>query len=320
MSVISDLGNEYNCYKKNNNSKALMSKTSKHRNIFRFLYLKNVERKYGQKLYDILGVMNDANELETVLSLGEKKILGLLKKGEFSACEFGDAISKDGQIPIKSDEKNYTLSRIRKCIVFNKVTGLNLIEFDGIGVNPKRSYRHTTRSMIQIFEDNDISKEDLEKIYNIYGTQILEEYTEDTFLRNKSTILQRDGCIAVGGLQDHTKVYTQEELDEIMQQYFQGKQMSKENKYILVGILQKSAQLIDVYSKQHLYEHPDYIKKEVDAGIFRDISVSGKVYSNDERKEKIKLGTVWDRSSIEKKNNLGILKSRLEKMLETSPC
>lgn len=50
-----------------------------------------------------------------------------------------------------------------------------------------------------------------------------------------------------------------------------------------MGLLAKEADLIGTYTVKHLREHPEYIKSEINVGIFDNIVLSGKTYTNKER-------------------------------------
>ena len=57
--------------------------------------------------------------------------------------------------------------------------------------------------MLSIFEENEVTKDILKEIYDMYGKELVECYNNDAYLRNK-TILKLDGknekTNAVGGL------------------------------------------------------------------------------------------------------------------------
>ena len=92
---------------------------------------------------------------------------------------------------------------------------------------------------------------------------------------------------------------------------------SKTEQYILIGLLAKEADLIGTYTVKHLREHPEYIKSEINVGIFDNIVLSGKTYTNKERKEIATLSQVWSKGDLNRYHNLGLLRQRLESLPET---
>ena len=86
----------------------------------------------------------------------------------------------------------------------------------------------------------------------------------------------------------------------IFQKYFNNKELSQTEQYILIGLLAKEADLIGTYTVKHLREHPEYIKSEINVGIFDNIVLSGKTYTNKERKEIATLGKVWSKDDLNK--------------------
>ena len=62
---------------------------------------------------------------------------------------------------------------------------------------------------------------------------------------------------------------------------------------------------------KNLKEHIDYIKSEIRLGIFQDIVVANKHYTNDDRKRLVNLAGKWNDNDLARYNNLPLLKERL---------
>lgn len=115
-------------------------------------------------------------------------------------------------------------------------------------------------------------------------------------------------------MEDHINIYGQDELKAIIKKYFKGEELSEKENYILMGLLQKCAELLDIYKYKHLMGHEKYIIAEMDLGIFQNIVVNGRQYNNKERKKQVKLASIWDRETMQKYNNLETLKQRCNKL------
>ena len=314
---------DYKQYKNPRYSRALTLQKSKNRNLFNYIQMKRFERKYGDALYRHFKIMNDIDSYELLINLfGKKNIETALANNDATTAEIADKLFEEGNIE-KSNEMqdNYVLKNMKNCIAFNRATGLNLSDLK-LGIKPEYFSRQTlnSKSMIEIFEENEITKDILKEIYDIYGEEILSCYNKDTYLRNK-TVLKLDGkyenTIAAGGLQDHVTYYSEEDLNLIFQKYFNNKELSKTEQYILIGLLAKEADLIGAYTIKHLREHPEHIKSEIDVGIFNDIVLSGKKYTNDERRKIAKLYKVWNEDDLNRYNNLQLLRKRLDSLPKT---
>ena len=79
----------------------------------------------------------------------------------------------------------------------------------------------------------------------------------------------------------------------------------------------KEADLIGTYTIKYLREHPEYIKSEIGVGIFNNIVLSGKKYTNDERRKIAKLSKVWNEDDLNRYNNLPLLRKRLSSLPKT---
>ena len=198
---------------------------------------------------------------------------------------------------------------------FYKVTGLNISDFKK-GVNPEDFKRKTlnSRNIIESFENNNITKDDIKRIYSIYSDEIVSEYIDDTELKNKSTIAtggSYDIMFAPGGLQDHVTHYSISDFKKIYEKYLNDEELSQKEKYILMGLLIKTSDLLEVYGINYLKEHSNYIKSEIKMGVFRDIVLNGKKYLNSERKKIASLSKVWNIDKWSKYKNLPLLKKRI---------
>jgi len=314
---------EYKLYKNSRYSKAVTSHNSKNRNIFKFIQLKSFGKKYRDVLYKHFRVMNDIDSYEFLIDLfGKKRLERALDNPENTTTQIADMLLKsEGAEFFDGSKKNHVLDNMRNCIIFNRATELNLTEFQ-LGIQPGNFRRESLngKSMIDIFEENGISKDVLKEIYKIYGMEIISQYNSDSYLRN-ATVLKLDGkyekSSAVGGLQDHITYYSEEDFNAILQKYFGEEELSKTEQYILIGLLAKESDLIGTYTVKQLREHPDYIKSEIAAGVFKDIVVSGKTYTNEERKRITALSNVWSADDLNRYNNLALLKQRLSSLPKT---
>ena len=314
---------EYKHYKHPRHSNALTVQNSKSRNIFNYIQAKRLGRKYGDVLYKHFKVMDDVNSYDLLINLfGRRNIERALDNKEATTSQIADKLFEECNMEnLDKKQANYVLQSMMNCITFNRATGLDLSEIQH-GINPETFSRASlgNKSMLSIFEENEVTKDILKEIYDMYGKELVECYNNDAYLRNK-TILKLDGknekTNAVGGLQDHVTYYSNEDFDMIFQKYFNNKELSQTEQYILIGLLAKEADLIGTYTVKHLREHPEYIKSEINVGIFDNIVLSGKTYTNKERKEIATLGKVWSKDDLNRYHNLGLLRQRLESLPET---
>lgn len=314
---------EYEQYKNPRYSGALTVQNSKNRNIFKYIQAKSLGRKYGELLYRHFKVMNDVESYDFLINLfGKKNIERALDNKEATTRQVADKLFKTGNIEISNEmQSNYVLKNMMNCIAFNRATGLNLSEFQ-LGIQPENFSRESlnNKSVLEIFEENNVTKDIIKEIYDMYGEEIIACYNGDAYLRNK-TVLKLDGkyenTSAVGGLQDHVTYYSEEDFNLIFQKYFNNEELSKTEQYILIGLLAKEADLIGTYTIKHLREQPEYIKSEIGVGIFNDIVLSGKKYTNEERMKLETLGKVWDEEDLQRYNNLSLLRMRLDSLPKT---
>lgn len=314
---------DYKQYKNPRYSRALILQKSKNRNLFNYIQMKRFEKKYADALYRHFKVMNDIHSYELLINLfGKKNIEKAFANKNATTSEIADKLFKAGNIEISNEmQDNYVLKKMMNCIAFNRTTSLNLSDLQ-LGINPETFERQTLngKSMLEIFEESEITKDILKEIYDIYGEEILSCYNNDADLRNK-TVLKLDGKYenegAVGGLQDHVTYYSEEDFNLIFQKYFNNEELSKTEQYILIGLLAKEADLIGTYTIKYLREHPEYIKSEIGVGIFNNIVLSGKKYTNDERRKIAKLSKVWNEDDLNRYNNLPLLRKRLSSLPKT---
>lgn len=313
---------EYKHYKHPRHSNALTVQNGGNRNIFKYMQAKSLGKKYGDALYNHFKIMDDINNYDLLINLfGRKNIERALDNQNATTSQIADKLFENNTEISSQKQSNYILQKMMNCITFNRATGLDLSEIQN-GINPETFSRTSldNKSMLDIFEENEVTKDILKEIYDMYGKELVECYNNDAYLRNK-TILKLDGknekTNAVGGLQDHVSYYSNEDFDMIFQKYFNNKELSQTEQYILIGLLAKEADLIGTYTVKHLREHPEYIKSEINVGIFDNIVLSGKTYTNKERKEIATLGQVWSKDDLNRYHNLGLLRQRLESLPET---
>ncbi len=314
---------EYKQYKNPTHSKALTVQSKKNKNIYKYMQAKSLERKYGDALYKHFEVMNDIESYDFLIRLfGKRNIEKALNDEEATTAEIADKFLEIGNIKDSNEiQTNYVLKNMMNCIIFNRATGLNLSEFK-LGIMPEKFYRKAldNKSMLNILDENKVTKDILKEIYDIYRDEIISCYNEDAYLRNK-TVLKLDGkyenISAVGGLQDHITDYSEKDFITIFEKYFSNEELSKTEQYILIGLLAKEADLIGTYTVKNLKEHYEYIKSEIKVGIFDDIILSNKRYTNNERKKIVALSKVWKKEDLKRYNNLELLRKRLESLSKT---
>ena len=80
--------------------------------------------------------------------------------------------------------------------------------------------------MISIFKENNVDRQTLQEIYEIYADEIVSQYNQDVLLKNKSVLVSNGKYnigSASGGLQDHVTEYTEEDFKEIFNKYVKMK-------------------------------------------------------------------------------------------------
>ena len=325
--------NRKNPYKNNadnEKTKGLISKgTTNVRNKINNIKLKHFAKKYSVKLFEHFGIRESLDIFAFLINyFGEKNLKNALDNSELTTCQIADTLltpeNKDAFY--NASKTNAFLSTMLQHILFNRVTGLNLTSFDK-GLLPNNFSRtcyeiiqdgkKNRRTLLSIWEDNNISKDDLKEIYEIYGSEIVSQYNDDMKLRNKTVLMTDDkykDSHAVGGLQDHVTYYSEDDFKIIFDKFFKGDELKENEKYILMGLLVKTTDLISIYSVKYLKEQPDYIKAEIRLGIFQDIVLKNKTYTNDERKKMVYLDGIWNSDDLARYNNLLLLKERISSL------
>lgn len=320
MNIIENIKNEIHYHNQYKNPKGTASLTlldKKKRNLFTYVQSRNFGKKYGEALYQHFKVMDDINDYALLIDLfGKKNLEQALSNPEATTVQIVQMICKANHISSLDEiqSENYLLSTMKNCQVFNNATDLELSEIT-VGIDPDGFRRRifNNKSMLDIFQENEVTKEVLKEIYDMYGAEIVLQYTMDSELRNKSILAlnqEKNEGVAIGGLQDHVTDYSEENFHEIFQKYFNQQELSKTEQCILIGLLAKESDLIGIYTVKHLREHPDYIKSEIEIGIFEEMIISGKEYTNEERRQITTLSKVWNAEKLKKYNNLELLKQR----------
>ena len=310
---------EYKQYKTHKRSNSLMLPNTKMRNIFKYVQIKNLERKYGEALFKHFDIKDDVDSYDILINLfGKKNIERALENPATTTTQIADKLFEFCNRDFYDEaQNNFVLKNMMDCITFNKATGFNLPEFDNF--YPKTFCRKSlnNKNMLNIFKENEITKDILKEIYEIYSKEIITCYNNDSYLRNKTVLMLDDkyaNSLASGGLQDHVTSYSEDDFNLIFQKYFNNEELSKTDQHIVLGLLVKEADLIGTYTVKHLKKHPEYIKSEINVGIFDDIILSGKKYTNDERKKLATLSSVWHKDDLSRYNNLNLLKNRVSSL------
>ena len=327
MALIKDVKSlieSYKSYKQPNRNTSMSIGNLDGRNLFDFAKLQLFSRKYHHKLYNHFGVRNDLEQYIILINFfGEENLKKALDNPNLSTAQIADVLITPENIDAFNDAKkdNALLRIMSKHILFNRVTGLDLSSLEH-GISPEYFIRKCYSinedddriTLLKVWEANNITKNDFKEIFDIYGDEIVSQYNSDMDLRNQ-TILVTDEKYskepALGGLQDHLTYYSEEDFKDILNKYFNNEGLKEHEKYILIGLLAKITDLIALYSMKNLKEHIDYIKSEIRLGIFQDIVVANKHYTNDDRKRLVNLAGKWNDNDLARYNNLPLLKERL---------
>ena len=320
MSLI-DFFKDYKDYIESNNSHSLVLSKSKGRNLFKFIQLQNFQKKYGDLLYKHFKVMNSPDEYEFLFDYFGKKTLETAMQNEQATTQEIASIlfkNKDFENFRTETGKIAVASRISDSIMLNKSTGFDITDITS-GINPTRFSRksYNGKTILDIFYGNNVTKDTLKQLYGIYGKEIINEFYNDDYLRNKSILAldsKYSNIIAVGGLQDHVTHYSEKDLDNVFQKYLRDEQLSKTEQVIVIGLLTKECDLISTYTVPHLLKHSDYIKSEIGIGIFNDIVVNNHQYSNEDRKIFTSLSNIWNHDDLQRYQNLRLLKARFSSL------
>lgn len=184
-------------------------------------------KKYGDKLFGHFGIMKDLDDYEILINIfGINQIKNALDNPELTSAQIADILLTPEKIEVfnNAKEKSYCLKTMSDNIIFNRATGLTLSSLTNGSVRPitfsRKCYgnnekKNGFKTMIDILEENNVSKEILQELYSIYTNEIVSQYNSDMKLRNK-TVLNCDKkynqSFAVGGLQDHVTFYAEEDF------------------------------------------------------------------------------------------------------------
>ena len=313
---------EYKSYKRRSGYSALISQKSKKKNMIQFIQLKQFEKKYSDILFKRFRIMRDLDDYQMLIDVfGLENLEKALQNEKLTTSEFANSLFESVDREQLNLKNSLILRRMDDSITFFKATGM---ELSGIkyGISPEFFKRKglNYKNMISIFKENNVDRQTLQEIYEIYGDEIVSQYNQDVLLKNKSVLVSNGKYnigSASGGLQDHVTEYTEEDFKEIFNKYLKNEEMTETEKYILMGLIAKESELIEMYSVEHLKNHQEYIKSEIDVGIFNDILTGQKQYTNDERKTIVKLHNIWTTVDLNRYNNLGLLKNRLSNLPQT---
>lgn len=314
ITKINSTFNEYKNYKEKNRNNYLTSKSHKSKNFFNFLRLKKFMSKYSKLLYKHFLIPEDFETYDFLLNyFGKTTLEKALQNQNASTQDIAKILFKDRDFNNFFEESKSmpNIVSVSYSISFAQTIGLNISDIN-LGIKPQYFTRpsYNKKSMLDIFYENNVTPDLLKKLYDIYGKEIINEYYNDDFLRNKS-ILSTDSNSSNITLEDHITHYSPEKLDTIFQKYFNEEKLSKVEQAIVIGLLAKECDLIYAYTIPHLLNNPEYIKSEIKIGIFNDIVVKNKHYSNAERKLFATLAKDWNKEDLENYNNLSLLKNRL---------
>lgn len=176
---IKSIVEEYKDYKNPKGLKALTTQNSKNRNIFKYIQAKSLGKKYGDALYKHFKVKKNIDNYDLLINLfGKKNIERALSNQGLTTVQIADKLfEKENEETFKGMQGNYMLQNMMNCIAFNKATGLNLSQ-TWYGIHPETFHRKSLddRSMLDIFEENEVTKDVLKEIYDMYGENIITCY------------------------------------------------------------------------------------------------------------------------------------------------
>ncbi len=313
-----DIFNEYKSYRKENPGSSLTTTNKSSKNIITFLRAMRFGSKYGDLLYKHFGVMEDAKSYDFLINFfGISKLKQALSNPEYSTAQIADIIM--GEQTEINPQQNYILSMMKNAIDFNRATGLEIMSLKY--ANPESLKRRTFdyKNIIQIFNENQVTKETLREIYDLYGEEIISQYTRDTRLKNATTLYLEEKYEGktFGVPQDHVTDYAELDYQDMLKRYFEDGKLTDTERYIVLGLLTKESDLIGLYGIDNLRENQEYIKSEIDIGVFENIVVNGKEYTQEERKTFSSLSKSWGIEDFSKYENLQLLKQRLSTMPQT---
>ena len=277
-------------------------------NIFKELYLIIFRHKYGRQLERLFGINEELENYQELLTFPRKKVKKVLKTKNITPV-LASRILFDGKIPDYNPDEAKIITNIRKHALFYQITSMFLSEFS-MGYLLHLNY---------IYENN-LTREHLRQVYEIYKKEIIKEYLEDNALRKKTTLVFDSGyrdyeCLQ---LEDHTKYYEEKELNTILEKFFHDKTLKLSEKVTLIGILAKIVELINFYKFDYLIENIETVKKEINVGLFSKLLKKDNKISYDKRYFYRQLAKVFSKNSIEALENLPLLRERLESLPLTS--
>ena len=313
-----DIFDEYKSYRKENPGSSLTTTNKSSKNIITFLRAMRFGNKYGDLLYKHFGVMEDSKSYDFLINFfGISKLKQALSNPEYSTAQIADIIMGE-QIEI-NPQQNYILSMMKNSIDFNRATGLEIMSFKY--ANPESLKRRTFdyKNIIQIFNENQVTKETLREIYDLYGKEIISQYIRDSRLKNATTLNLEEKYEGktFGVPQDHVTDYAESDYQDMLKKYFEDGKLTDTERYIVLGLLAKESDLIGLYGIDNLRANQEYIKSEIDIGVFENIVVNGKKYTEEERKTFASLSKSWGIEDFSKYENLQLLKQRLSTMQKT---
>jgi len=295
----------FNSYKKYNQFK---QDCKSNISFAQFLRLSSFADKYGAELKRRFGITNDLYDYQYLIdAFGIEKLSSVLDHKLFSTQEVAAMLLKGTKV----EDDNYLLKDIRKMYIFTHATELDYRRIRNI-IDPAYFRRRifNSSSMVEIFAQNDISYKDINMLYNTYGNEIINEYNNDLFLRNK-TIATLDE-IGVRKIEDHITFYSDDDLKQLFERYLNKEELNDKETSIIMGVLLKTTDLIAFYGIDNLKNNIDNIKKEIHIGVFNDMVVNGKKYSQEDRDKFISVADKWTKTDFENYKNLKLLRSRID--------
>ncbi len=324
LDSIKETVNEYKRYKENGRNSKSLAKNGRSGGIINYLALKRFEQKYEETLYKHFQIPKGIKHYEQLINIfGKKNLTNVLNDSTITTCEMGDKLFEGlSSEEVRSRDEKFVIEMLEDSIAFNRATGMELSEINS-GISPQYYKRKSLNNgnMIDVLKGNNITKDELQEIYQIYGQEIISSYNNDSYIRNKSVlkIHEEDSKKSsyTGELQDHVTYYSEGDFKAIFDKYFNGEEMSKTEQCILIGMLVKETELINMYTPKYLKENSEFIKAEMDIGIFDDMVISNKSYSNEDRKRLVSLKGTWKKDDLDRYNNLDLLKQRMLSATQT---
>lgn len=314
LDSIKETVKEYKKYKENGRNSKSLTDNKKSSGIINYLNLKRFEQKYGDILCEHFGIPIDIKYYEELINIfGKKNLTNVLNDSNLTTYQIGDKLFEglDSKEFISRDDK-FLMKMIEDSVAFNRATGMDLSDIN-YGINPQYFSRKSldSKNMIEMLKESNITRDELQEIYQIYGQEIISSYNNDSYIRNKSILRIPEKGSYIGELQDHVTYYSEDDFKSIFDKYFNNEEISETEQCILMGMLLKETELIKMYTPKYLRENQDFIKAEMDIGIFDDMVIANKSYSNEDRKRLVSLKGLWKKDDLDRYNNLNLLKQRM---------